>query len=73
MDKNCNKNIRKRKTDKIKLVFLMFGLWSLLFGLSLRLIWIMVFKGEEYSSMAREQWTSEIKVYGKRGKILDRN
>lgn len=45
----------------------------LLFVLSLRLSYIMIFKGSEYARMAAEQWTSEVKIDAKRGRILDRN
>lgn len=33
----------------------------------------MIFKGSEYARMAAEQWTSEVKIDAKRGRILDRN
>lgn len=33
----------------------------------------MIFKHEEYSKMAIDQWTSDVKISAKRGKILDRN
>ncbi|MPQ43687.1 stage V sporulation protein D [Clostridium tarantellae] len=65
--------MKKRKINNGKNLALMSILFFLLFCISLRLIYIMIFKSEQYSNMAREQWTSEIKVYGKRGKILDRN
>lgn len=43
----------------------------LLLILSMRVAYIMVFKNEEYSKMAVEQWTSDVKISAKRGKILD--
>ncbi len=33
----------------------------------------MIFKSKDYSAKAIEQWTSEVKIAAKRGKILDRN
>jgi len=33
----------------------------------------MVFQSERYKSIANEQWTSQVKIDAKRGKILDRN
>lgn len=45
----------------------------ILFFLIGRLTYIMVFKSDEYKSMANEQWVNEIKIDAKRGKILDRN
>lgn len=41
--------------------------------LTIRLSYIMIFKSDEYSELAVEQWTSEVKISAKRGKILDRN
>lgn len=46
---------------------------TLLFLLTVRLAYIMIFKHSEYSAMAEEQWTSEVKIDAKRGRILDRN
>jgi stage V sporulation protein D (sporulation-specific penicillin-binding protein) len=41
--------------------------------LIIRLSYVMTVKGAEYSEMAEEQWTSEVKIPAQRGKILDRN
>ncbi len=49
------------------------ALITLLFILTLRLSYIMIVKQGEYSAMAEEQWTSEVKIDAKRGRILDRN
>ncbi len=46
---------------------------SVFFFLFLRLFYIMVVKGGEYSALAEDQWTSEITVEAERGRILDRN
>lgn len=43
------------------------------FVLIIRLSWIMIGKHSEYSALANEQWTSEVKIDARRGKILDRN
>ena len=57
-----------------KRMSLVVGGLTLLFGiLSLRLSYIMIVKRAEYSAMAEEQWTSEVKIDARRGKILDRN
>ena len=48
-------------------------LFLVLLLLLLRVSYIMIFKNEEYSKMAVEQWTSDVKISAKRGKILDRN
>ena len=49
------------------------GLVVLFFVLSIRLAYIMIAKHSEYYGMAKEQWTSEVKIDAVRGKILDRN
>ncbi|MGL4990707.1 MAG: stage V sporulation protein D [Sarcina sp.] len=41
--------------------------------LMLRVSYITIFKHEEYSKMAIDQWTSDVKISAKRGKILDRH
>lgn len=43
------------------------------FLLSLRLSYVMVIKGPEYTNLAVEQWTNEVKISARRGKILDRD
>ncbi len=49
------------------------AVFFLLLVLTIRLSYIMIFKSDEYSELAVEQWTSEVKISAKRGKILDRN
>ena len=51
-------------------LFLLFGL---ICALAIRLTYIMIVKHSEYSAMAQEQWTSEVKISARRGKILDTN
>jgi len=61
--------IRANKRMGITLLIL-FGVFFFLF---LRLFYIMVVKGWEYSALAESQWTSQITVQAERGRILDRN
>ncbi len=56
---------------RMRIVFIMLSL--VFFILSIRLSYIMIVKRKEYSAKAIEQWTSEVKIDAKRGKILDRN
>lgn len=63
------KNSNRRK----KLSYLPIVLTLVFMLLVIRLIYIMVIKHKEYGDMANEQWTNEIKIAAKRGKILDRN
>lgn len=41
--------------------------------LIIRLSYIMLVKREDYSSRAEDQWTSEVRIDARRGRILDRN
>ncbi|MCI6188693.1 MAG: stage V sporulation protein D [Clostridium sp.] len=51
-------------------LFILFGLIILL---AIRLTYIMIVKHDEYSARAQEQWTSEVKISARRGKVLDTN
>ncbi|MGL5647718.1 MAG: stage V sporulation protein D [Clostridium sp.] len=42
-------------------------------ALSIRLAAVMIFQHEKLSAGAEEQWTSEVRIDARRGKILDRN
>lgn len=59
--------IKKRGT----VIFLIFSF--ILITLVFRVGYLMVFKGPELKDKAINQWTSEVKIAPKRGKILDRN
>ncbi|MDO5518040.1 MAG: penicillin-binding transpeptidase domain-containing protein, partial [Clostridium sp.] len=71
------RKIRRRKISKRKnperLKYARYGLLVLFTILILRLSYIMTVKAPEYAGMAEEQWTSEVKIDARRGKILDRN
>ncbi len=41
--------------------------------LTIRLSYIMIVKRQDYEARAEEQWTSEVKIDARRGRILDRN
>lgn len=64
---------RDRSKMKKRMSLALVTIISLLFILTLRLAYIMIVKQSEYSAMAEEQWTSEVKIDAKRGRILDRN
>ena len=69
--------MKRSYTDSAKVKKRMYitlcGVFFLLLVLTIRLSYIMIFKSDEYSELAVEQWTSEVKISAKRGKILDRN
>lgn len=62
-----------RATIKRRMFMVLCILFVLFFLLTVRLTYLMVFQSEKYKSIANEQWTSQVKIDAKRGKILDRN
>lgn len=62
-------------SNKIKkrLVFVFFIVSFITFGLTIRLGYIQIVKGEQLKKGALEQWTKDIEVKAKRGTIYDRN
>ena len=66
------KNLRDRSQIKKRIMAALVVLTLLLTILSIRLAYVMIGKHEEYAALANEQWTSEVKIDAKRGKILDR-
>ena len=64
---------RDKVLMKKRMSIALIGLTTLFFVLTLRLSYIMIVKRGEYSAMAQEQWTSEVKIDARRGRILDRN
>ena len=42
-------------------------------GLTIRLGYVMFVKESKYKSLASQQWTSDVRINAKRGRILDRN
>lgn len=67
------KNYRDKVLSK-KRMFLVLMILAVLFtGLMGRLIFVMVYKSPDYKKAAIDQWTSEVEISAKRGRILDRN
>jgi len=64
---------RDKSKIKKRMSLALITIISLLFLLTLRLAYIMIVKQSEYSALAEEQWTSEVIIDAKRGRILDRN
>lgn len=61
----------KQSKNRLKYTLLIFiTLFMLLLS---RLFYIMIIKSKEYKSYAKNQWTSEIKIIPKRGRILYSN
>ncbi len=68
----------KKKNKKIKLnegrvLAFLLAIVILFLALSGRLLYIGIFRSKDYKAMAEEQWTNEIQIDARRGRILDRN
>lgn len=59
--------MRKRMTLTLCFITTILGI------LTVRLAYVMLVKRDEYSKRAEEQWTSEVRIDARRGRILDRN
>jgi stage V sporulation protein D (sporulation-specific penicillin-binding protein) len=59
--------IKKRMLISFGILFLLF------FLLIIRLFYVMIGQSEHLTKIAKEQWTSEVKIDARRGRILDRN
>ncbi|MCM8711003.1 stage V sporulation protein D [Clostridium sp. SYSU_GA19001] len=58
--------IKKRMLISFSILFILF------FLLCIRLSYIMIVQSEHLTKLAKEQWTSDVKIDAKRGRILDR-
>lgn len=67
------KNYRDRAVMRKRMSLALIGLTCIFALLIIRLSYIMLVKRKDYSARAEEQWTSEVKIDARRGKILDRN
>ena len=65
---NKRKSSNKKRIKNIIIFFI-----TMFLGLIIRMSWLILINGKEYATMALEQWTSESKIYGTRGNVLDRN
>lgn len=65
------KSVTKENTKRIKLCRTVI-VWALFFLIG-KLAWITLVRGNEYRMKGEEQWTKEVEIKAKRGKILDRN
>ena len=71
-----NKNKRGFKDRAVMRKRMVLALWFItaVFALLIiRLSYIMLVKRDDYSSRAEDQWTSEVRIDARRGRILDRN
>ncbi|MCB2288904.1 stage V sporulation protein D [Clostridium sp. CS001] len=68
---------REEYRDKVlvkrRMLVVFFILFLLFFLLVSRLSYVMIVKGKDYKERAILQWTSDVRIAAKRGRILDRN
>lgn len=64
---------RDRVIIKKRMLFIFTLLFILFFLLCIRLGYIMIVQSPKFKSLAIAQWTSEVKIDAKRGRILDRD
>ncbi|MCY6354033.1 stage V sporulation protein D [Clostridium sp. ZS2-4] len=69
--------VKKEYRDKViikrRMLFVFCILLLLFFGLAGRLSYLTIVKSHDYKSIAENQWTSDVKIEARRGKILDKN
>lgn len=67
------KSFKDRAVMRKRMVIALWFITALFALLMIRLAYIMLVLREDYSSRAQEQWTSEVMIDARRGRILDRN
>nr|WP_259679108.1 stage V sporulation protein D [Clostridium chauvoei] len=67
------KNYRDKALMRKRMSLALTALTCLFALLMIRLSYIMIVKRGDYAARAEEQWTSEVKIDARRGRILDRN
>lgn len=66
------KNYRDNVLLKKRMFIVLMGLAVLFIALIGRLTFVMIYKSSDYKNKAIAQWTSEVEISAKRGRILDR-
>ncbi|MCH3964193.1 MAG: stage V sporulation protein D [Clostridium sp.] len=64
---------RDKVITRKRMVIIFCFLFITFFLLVGRMFYIMIYKSPQYKATAVEQWTSDVKIDAKRGRILDRN
>ena len=71
---NMNKKgFKDRAVMRKRMVLALWFITTVFALLIIRLSYIMLVKRDDYSSRAEDQWTSEVRIDARRGRILDRN
>lgn len=69
----AKREYRDKVIIKRRMLVVFCMLLLLFFGLIGRLSYLMIINSQKYKSIATDQWTSDVKIEARRGKILDRN
>ncbi|KOA20982.1 stage V sporulation protein D [Clostridium homopropionicum DSM 5847] len=69
----AKREYRDKVIIKRRMLVVFCMLLLLFFGLIGRLSYLMIVTSQKYKSIATDQWTSDVKIEARRGKILDRN
>ena len=67
------KGFKDRAVMRKRMVLALWFITAVFALLIIRLSYIMIVKRDDYSSRAEDQWTSEVRIDARRGRILDRN
>lgn len=67
------KGFKDRAVIRKRMILALWFITAVFALLIIRLSYIMIVKRDDYSSRAEEQWTSEVRIDARRGRILDRN
>lgn len=69
----AKKKNKKFKFNEGRVLAFLLAIVILFLVLVGRLLYISIFRSKDYKAMAEEQWTNEIQIDARRGRILDRN
>lgn len=69
----AKKEFRDKVIMKKRMLYSLIFVSVVFIGLTIRLGFIMFVSGDTYKARATQQWTSDVKINAKRGRILDRN
>ncbi|MDZ5252825.1 stage V sporulation protein D [Clostridium sp. LIBA-8841] len=64
---------KKNRLNEGRVLIFLLAIAIIFLSLVGKLIYIALFRSKDYKAMAEEQWTNEIQIDARRGRILDRN
>ncbi|EGT3615200.1 stage V sporulation protein D [Clostridium perfringens] len=64
---------KKNRLNEGRVLIFLLAITIIFLSLVGKLIYITLFRSKDYKAMAEEQWTNEIQIDARRGRILDRN